>query len=161
LHLLRLGEFLPSTRHQETEDMTAWYQPLYDQAPAPPMQLELRTAEGEPIYLGPYTKEQAPYLECSNCGQPITVGQELLPDMTTRILGVTYRGQLVYVTPPSQEGVAPVHADCTAEYAHDQITKEACARDEEAVPCGVCGVPTLNDDGLCSKHGDQLSGDAE
>ena len=50
-----------------------WYTPLYGQAPAAApaqQQLNLRTAEGEPIYLGPFNKNQAPYIECANCAQP-------------------------------------------------------------------------------------------
>lgn len=133
--------------------MPNWYAPYFGQAAlqyqAPPT-TELRTPEGELIYLGPFTKEQAPYIECSNCGQPITVGQELLPDMSTRLLGITQSGRLVYVTTPSQEGVAPVHADCTAEFAHDHITKEPCGRDEGDGECRFCGIPINDNYGACS-----------
>jgi predicted nucleic acid-binding Zn ribbon protein len=123
------------------------------------MQLGLRTESGEPIHLGPYNHEQAPFLECSSCGSPITVGQRLVPDMTERILGITQSGVLVYVTPADQEGVAPVHSDCSAEYAHDQITKEPCEKDtEEENECEACGTDIPEGYRYCSLHWSNLGG---
>lgn len=147
--------------------MTGWYQPFYQPPPPQPQPMNpydtgLRTPDGEPIYLGPFTAAQAPHLICSNCGQPITVGQEVMPDLSKKILGITPSGRLVYVSTPSNEDVVPCHADdCCTEYSHDHISEDTCGNSDEAIPCGVCGVPTDNDDGLCGKHGDQLSGDSE
>lgn len=133
--------------------MTIYYNP------GPQQHLRLVTPDtGEPIYLGPYNHQQAPFLECSHCGGPITVGQKLLPDMTTRILGVTQSGRLVYVTEPSQEGPAPVHEDCTAAYAHDHITMEPCEKDsEEESVCEVCESDIPEGHRFCAAHADNLS----
>lgn len=121
--------------------MTDYYQPPQQ------LQMPLQTPEGEPIYLGPYTMQQAPYLICSNCGQPITVGQELLPDMNTKTLGITHSGKLIYVSTPSQEDVAPVHADCSSEYAHDNITHEPCGQEDAEYYCAGCDSKLGGEDG--------------
>ena len=122
-----------------------------------PQQLNLRTEDGEDIFLGPYNHEQAPFLECSSCGSPITIGQRLVPSMTEAILGITRSGKLVYVIPPDQEGVAPVHSDCSAEYAHDQITKEPCEKDtDEENECEVCQEDIPEGYRLCANCADKF-----
>lgn len=142
----------------------SWYTPYFGQAPTPApaqQQFDLRTPEGEPIYLGPYNKDQAPYMECANCAQPITVGQRLTV-LHEWVLGITQTGRLVYVMPNDwDDGDAIVHSDCCSEFSHDHITKDECGQDADYVPCGVCGVPTDLADGLCGKHGSQLDGVAE
>lgn len=119
---------------------------------------QLVTADGEAITLGPFNADQAPHIECSNCGGAITVGQRLVPSMTEAVLGMTVQThRLVYVTPPDQEGQAPVHSDCSAEYAHDQITHEPCVGEEEDVSeCEYCGVEIPDGYRLCGKHADIL-----
>ncbi len=114
----------------------------------------LMTADGEQITLGPFNSDQAPSIECSNCGGHITVGQRLVPSMAEAILGMTvHTKRLIYVTPPDQEGPAPVHSDCSAEYAHDQITHEPCEREtDEVSECEFCGVEIPDGDRLCGRH---------
>lgn len=116
----------------------------------------LMTEDGEQITLGPFNSEQAPSIECSNCGGHITVGQRLVPSMAEAVLGMTvHTKRLVYVTPPDSEGPAPVHSDCSAEYAHDQITQEPCERDtDETSECEYCGVEIPDGYRLCGKHAD-------
>jgi hypothetical protein len=92
--------------------------------------------------LGPYTEQQAPFLECSNCGTPITVGQRYTM-VCEYLLGVDLAtGQLVPVACVDFEESVAVHSACSAEYAHDQITKEPCGKDEEDAQsdCPFCGA---------------------
>lgn len=124
--------------------------------PMEPQPSGYKTPEGEDIFLGPYNKEQAPFVECANCGQPITVGQRLVPSMTEAILGITRSGYLIYVFPVNQDAVAPVHSDCSAEYAHDQITKEPCARDEDDSDCQFCGTEIPDGYRACAKCASEL-----
>jgi hypothetical protein len=140
-----------------------WYKPFFNQAApsaVPQIRGDLRSADGEPIFLGPFNKNQAPFIECANCAQPITVGERLTV-VREWILGITQSGRLVYVQPHDWEGDAIVHSDCSTEFAHDQITKDECGKDGDTVPCGVCGVPTDNSDGLCAWHCSALDGDGD
>jgi DNA-directed RNA polymerase subunit RPC12/RpoP len=114
--------------------MTNLYQPPYYQPPT----TEVRSAEGELIYFGPYNKDQAPFMECASCGQPITVGQRLTM-LQEFVLGVTQSGRLQCVPVRDFPEPAYVHSDCSAEFSHDQITKEPCgASDDAEQVCMYC-----------------------
>jgi hypothetical protein len=107
--------------------MNDYYQSPYQPVP---MGNQPVTAEGEPVYLGPYNAQQAPYLECASCGQPITVGQRITV-LQEFLLGITASGRLTYVPVVDFQEQAFVHSDCSAEFAHDQITKEPCGADDD------------------------------
>lgn len=98
----------------------------------------LRTSEGEEIGLGPYSAQQCAHMECANCGQPITVGQRVTM-LREWILGIGMStGRLVFVEPHDWNEDAFVHSDCSAEFAHDQITKEPCGKDDDENVCVFC-----------------------
>src|SRR5512140_319953 len=98
------------------------------------------------ISLGPYNADQAPHLDCESCGSPITVGQELVELKRWRLAIVLPSGQLCFwpteeskmtMLPDGQQQQQPiyVHADCSAEYAHDHITKEPCGNEDGYEGC--------------------------
>lgn len=98
----------------------------------------MKTPEGEVIYFGPYNQTQAPFIECASCGQPITVGQRLTT-VQESVLGITQSGKLLCVPAVDFQEQAFVHSECSAEFAHDQITKEPCgANDDAEQTCMYC-----------------------
>lgn len=99
------------------------------------------TPEGEEILLGPYNHQQAPTEPCDNCGTHITVGQRVTI-IQEFLQGVTRSGRLVTVPAPDYPEPSKVHSDCSAEFAHDQITKEPCGKEEEDDEnvCEFCDV---------------------
>ena len=115
--------------------------------------------ENADIYVGPLTPQQASYLECGNCGQPICVGDHCLP-VQGYCLGVMQTGQLVFVPDPEQTSDNPryVHYCCTAEYALENITEEPCGRlaDDGFLECVGCGsLIELSD--YCASCDDKLN----
>jgi DNA-directed RNA polymerase subunit RPC12/RpoP len=117
--------------------MTSSY-PYYQ--PTVPVDNTPRTPDGEEILLGPYNAQQAPYLECGSCGTPITIGQRVTV-MREYLVGITRSGRIQLVSVPDFEEEAYVHSDCSAEFAHDQITKEPCGKNEEFDTCEFCDQP--------------------
>jgi hypothetical protein len=99
------------------------------------------------ITFGPYNHEQAPSIECANCGTPITVGQEAVP-LAKYVIGWDWQnGVLVPVVSAdfaAEFKTTPwVHADCSAQFSHDHISKDTCGNeDEEFYPreCQCCGA---------------------
>jgi ribosomal protein L37E len=118
--------------------------------------------EQSTISLGPYTQEQAPFIECANCGTAITVGQRLTL-IREWFLGIDMKtGQLAMVPPTDWEGdFAYVHSDCSAEFAHDQITKEPCGQEtdeDEKGHCTMCGVALDDRSKICDWCAAKLAG---
>jgi len=114
--------------------MTSYYQSIFPGHQSS----DLKTAEGEPIYTGPYTAAQAPFLECAACGGAITVGQRVTLVQEV-MLAITHSGKLMYLPLVDFPEQAFVHSDCSSDFAHDQITKEPCEKDEDTY-CAGCEV---------------------
>jgi len=107
---------------------------------------------GEEIFLGPYNKDQAPYLECAHCGQPITVGQRYVPWMAEVILGITRTGQLRSISTPDQEGGACCHSECSPYYAHEHIAEDGHCQDnpERTRQCEYCENDVMDGYRVCA-----------
>ena len=136
--------------------MTFYASPFQAQtAPAVPV------PEQSSISLGPYNHEQAPHIECASCGTPITVGQRLT---TVRewLLGIdTSTGQLALVPPYDFPEDSYIHSECSAEFCHDQITKEPCGKEEDEDGrdhCMGCGVSLTDSSGICDWCESKLKG---
>lgn len=108
-----------------------FYQSPFQPAPSFP--------DGEPITAGPFNAQQAPSLQCENCGQPITVGQLYCTMYRNRLGCGTQTGRLAALnheeSNPLDANGQPIpiyfHEDCSAEYAHDHITKEPCGEEAD------------------------------
>jgi hypothetical protein len=110
---------------------------------------------GDEVYIGPCTVNQAPSTECENCTTPITVGQ-LKAYVYLVVQGINVRtGQLVDVPIPEWPTPSQVHDDCTPEYCHDQITQEPCA--QMSFDCVNCGLEMEIPD-TCESCRDKLGG---
>ena len=99
-----------------------------------------QTQDGEPIFIGPFSKYEAPSKTCAWCKEAITVGQPHLASMVPVFFGVSSpSGRLWDFSMNDEKNFpsGPVHLACTSEYAHTYLTKEPCGQDPE---CRFCGV---------------------
>lgn len=112
--------------------------------------------DGEAITAGPFNAQQAPILGiCENCEQPITIGQDFCVTYRYKLGCGMQTGRLAMLPhaetklDPQSGQAVPIyyHEDCSAEYAHDHITKEPCGgEDDEDRACAFCGVRLQGDD---------------